>query len=474
MAIKLFRIDEFAGIDQSRDENSLPFSASPDACNMDTENGGLAVARGYVRHLPAPVPGDGAIHALGLYATQIGDRFIAAAGDSLYAWDGQAWQLFYTYANGLSAHRFDFVQAQIDGVDQLIIGCGESQLVKFNGTAASLFGSAGQVSDLSVLYLTLYRGRLFAAGNPAHPNRLYWSQLPGSGRSIEAWGPVSASPNVEGGHAEVGSTASDPIVGLAALSNQVVIFKKHSIYRLLGDKPGNFTIEEVDSRAERTDDAAVVACGDALYFMSAGGLCCFNGVTAEPMRDARKIRTLLANADVSASRGALCRDKLYFTLRDAAGDALIEYDLVRGVYMLRRGFSVRGLCARDGALYLIDGERYVCRFNEGRDYAGRPISAWWRTPETDLHEKSTIKGMRALYLRGQADEKQSALLVDVKTGSMTHTHRLLLPENGSEVLEVPLQNEGRTFSLRLYNEAGGHFALTSGAEIEFEHRRRTI
>ncbi len=474
MAIKLFRIDEFAGIDQSRDENAVPFSMSPDACNMDTDNGGLAVAKGYVRHIPAPVPGEGEVHALAAYATSEGDRFIAAAGNSLYAFDGEAWQTIYTYEANLAKPRFDFEQAQIGGTDCLIVGCGERQLIKYDGTAASVFGSAEGVSDHPVLYLAMYRSRLFSAGDPNHPNRLYWSQLPGSGRSIEAWGPVPASPNVEGGHAEVGSIGSDPIVGLAALSNQLVIFKKHSMYRLLGDKPGNFTIEEVDSRAERTANTAVVASGDVLYFMTAGGMCCFNGVTAAPMRDARRIRLLLEEGDVSASMGALCRDKLYFSMRDARGDALIEYDLVRGVYMLRRGFSVRALCARDGALYLIDGARYVCRFNQGEDYAGAPIPAWWRTPETDLREKSTVKGMRALYLRGRSDRRESATLVDVKTSALVQTHRLLLPENASEVLEVPLQNEGRTFSLRIYNEAGGSFALASGAEIEFEQKRRTL
>jgi hypothetical protein len=474
MAVKIFRIDEFHGIDQSRDENALPFSMSPDACNMDTENGALAVAKGYVRHIPDPIPGEGEIRALFLYARIGGDLFVAASGNTVYAWDGTAWTGVYTYEGGSEAHSFDFEQAQISGTDFLLIGCEGRQLVKFDGQTAALFGSAENVSNIPVRYLALYRNRLFSAGDPNNPNRLYWSQLPGDSRSIEAWGPVEASPNVEGGHAEVGSVASDPITGLAALSNQLVIFKKHSIYRLLGDKPSNFTIEEVDSRAERTVDTAVVRCGDALYFMTAGGMCCFNGVTAEPMRDARRIRLLLAAGDVSASRGALCRDKLYFSMTDGEGFALIEYDLVRGSYMLRRGFDVRGLCARDGALYLIDGNRYVCRFNEGDTYGGAPIDAWWRTPETDLREKSTVKGMRALYLRGNTDARASATIVDVKTGALTQTHTLLLPESASDVLEVPLENEGRTFALTFRNEAGGHFAITSGVEIEIEQKRRAI
>lgn len=474
MAVRIYRIDEFMGIDQSADENAMNAGMSPDACNMNTEDGGLRVAKGYVRETDAPIPGNGEIYALAIYARPSGDMFIAAANESIYAFDGSAWQTLYTYENGLQNHAFDFEQARIGTSDCMIIGCGERQLVKYDGTSASLFGSADDVSDIHVLYLATYRSRLFSAGDPDNPNRLYWSQLPGSGRTIEAWGPVSASANVEGGHAEVGSMGSDPIIGLAALSNQLLIFKKRSIYRLIGDKPSNFTIEEIDSRAERTSNTAIVKCGDALYFMTAGGICCFNGVTAGPMPDARRVKRLIEGADVSASSGALCRDRLYFTMEDAAGTALIEYDLVRGLYMLRRGFTLSGMCASDGALYIIDQNRRICRFNEGSSYDGAHIDAYWKTPETDLRDKSSIKGMRGLYLRGECGPNEEATLVDVTTGGVTSTHRLLLPQNGSEVLETPLCNEGRTFSLRFYNEAGGSFALKSGAEIEFDERRRTI
>lgn len=473
MALKRYRIDEFLGIDQSREENGMHPGMSPDACNMDTDNGALSVAKGYVRHIQAPVPGAGTIHRLHVFAAPGGDRFIAAAGDSIYAYDGSAWQTVYTYSPALSNPRFDFAQAQINGTDYLLIGCGERQMVKYDGTSASLFGSAANVSDIHALYLAMYRGRLFAAGDGEHPNRLYWSQLPGSGRSIEAWGPVEASPNVEGGHTEVGSMASDPIIGLKALSNQLLIFKKHSVYRLLGEKPGNFIIEEVDSRTERAAYTAVVKCGDALYYLTAGGLCLFNGVSAQVTGDARRIRTLLQQGDVSASRGALCRDKLYFTLKLGQEDAVIEYDLTRRVYMLRKGFAVADLCARDGVVYLVDGARRVCRFQEGASYDGAPVEAWWRTPRTDLADKGTVKGMRALYLRGKADEKDSATLVDVEIGGCATAYRVLLPREESDVLEVELQNEGRTFALRFYNEAGGGFALTSGVELEFETRRRT-
>ena len=47
-------IKQFRGIDQSVSENDMSLSYSPDACNMETENGDLAVAKGYVKHMKSP------------------------------------------------------------------------------------------------------------------------------------------------------------------------------------------------------------------------------------------------------------------------------------------------------------------------------------------------------------------------------------------------------------------------------------
>ena len=473
MSRTIYHINEFVGIDQSHDENGLKPMMSPDACNMDTTDGNSSVARGCVRHIQAAIPGDGGIHALKIFSTLSGDMFIAAAGESIYAYKDGEWKSVYTYSDGLSEHHFDFVQAQIASKDYLIIASGEKQLVKFDGTTAAPFGSEEELSNKAVGYLAMYRSRLFSAGDKENPNRLYWSQLPGGTRSIESWGPVEASPNVEGGHTEVGSMKSDPIVGLAALSNQLIIFKQNSIYRLLGDKPSNFIVEEVEARNESTVYTAIVKRAGSLFFLTKGGLCIFNGVNAQTMADARRIQGILKNSSTADSRGAICRDKLYFTISENNKCAMIEYDLTRGAYMLRRGFTAYDICSKGGTVYLVNENRCVCRLDEGTSYDGAPVNAYWQTPKTDLYDKGGIKAMRALYLRGQSDDADSATLIDVTIGGCVTTYRTLLPKSENDVLEVPLQNEGRTFCMRIYNEAGGSFTLKSGMEAEFDARRRS-
>lgn len=475
MARAIYRINEFLGIDQSSDENALKSGMSPDACNMDTSDGGLKVCRGMKRAIEQPIPGTGKIHAVRAFRTIEGTIFVAAAGESIYAYKNGEWQEIYAFSSPLESHRFDFAQADINSKDYLIIATGEGQMLKFDGESVSLFGSAEGNSNISANYLALYKSRLFAAGDKEHPNRLYWSELPGGTRSIESWASVEASANVEGGHTEVGSMKSDPIVALSALGNQLIIFKRDSVFRLLGDKPSNFIIEQVEGCTERANYRAIVKRAGSLFFLTRGGIAVFNGVNAALMSDAKRISKILDNSSVSESRGAICSDKLYFTLDEAGGEAnaLIEYDISRGIYMLRRGFRAYDICSVDGKVYIANENRRLCALDEGNTYDGADINAYWQTPVSDLYDKGSIKCMRRLYLRGRSDERDSATLIDVRIGENESTYRTLLPKSETEVLEVPLKNEGRTFSLRLYNEAGGSFELMGGIEAEFETRRRT-
>ena len=124
-------------------------------------------------------------------------------------------------------------------------------------------------------------------------------------------------------------------------------------------------------------------------------------------------------------------------------------------------------------MYLINDKRFLYRCNEGESYDGDPIHAWWRTPMTDLYDKAGIKGLRELYLRAQPMTGDGALIIESTAGTVTETRRVLLPDSETEVLEVPLQNEGRTFCLKFSNEAGGRFSVQGGVELLLERRERT-
>ena len=140
--MQIYRVEDFRGIDQSRSENKLASGYSPDAVNMDTANGDLAVGFGYSKHLTVPVPGDGRIRRMYHWHTLKADKFIVIAGDTVYAYRDEAWEAVYTYPEEITSENWDFEEVRIDNTDYLIIANGQTQMIKWDGTnAAVLFGS---------------------------------------------------------------------------------------------------------------------------------------------------------------------------------------------------------------------------------------------------------------------------------------------------------------------------------------------
>ncbi|MBQ7061324.1 MAG: hypothetical protein IJM85_06035 [Clostridia bacterium] len=467
--IKTYEIPYFIGLDQSIEEDRIRPAFSPDAVNCETEGGRLRTAKGYLKYSSAPVPGAAAVDMLTSLRKNDGSEIpVCITGGSVYALVNDSWQLKYSYEAPIS-HSYDCAAVRIGTTDHLVIADGKHRMLKFDGSTVSLFGSEEGCSDIPCAFLTVYRGRLFAAGESENPDRLYYSCLPGSGRTVENWGYVEASPAVEGGHAEVGSIGGDPIVAIKALSNQLLIFKKHSLYRLIGDRPSNFTIEHIDASVPETVHTAIGIHGDILYFVTKNGLYYYNGVTARPCPDMRLIKRCMSTANVKHSRLVTVRDRLYFTIKRGFADEMVIYDLIERKYMRRTGFSLHDLAEIDGMVMLISGTRHLCMFESGETYDGVPISAYWTTPLTDLSDMAVIKSPRMLFMRAHGDPIDVTLTCDGRS----ETRRITLPASGSAVTEMPFFEGGRAFSLRIANVNGGRMEFEGGLQLELSVRRRT-
>lgn len=470
MSIKTYDIPYFLGINQAGGENSLSSRFAIDAVNMDTEGGCLRVADGFYKLNAIPVPGNGRIELLSSLKTASGEIPVVMSGGKLYALISNRWELMHTASRQDTNVTCDAAMVRIGSTDCLVIADGQNQLIKFDGESVTAFGSAEGCSDMPVSFLTMYRGRLFAAGDPENPDRLYYSVLPGSGRTVEDWGYVEASPAVEGGHTEVGSIGGDPIVAIKALSNQLLIFKKNSLYRLIGDRPSNYTIEHIDADMPTTRHTSIAVYGDMLYFVTRDGLYYYNGVTVRPCPDMRLIKSIMARAELAKCRAVIVGGKLYFNYTSGMDDEMMVYDLEERKYMRRNGFDISELAAIGGKLIMINRKRILYEFGDSTSYDGEPIEAFWRTPYTDLGDKAAIKSPRMLYLRGRGDGIKVEIELD---GKKSAYYAPLKKAGGGEVTELPVFNEGRCLGLTFSNVNGGFFELTGGVELEMGLRRRT-
>ena len=328
----------------------------------------------------------------------------------------------------------------------------------------------GGISDIPVGYIELYYNRLFAAGDAEHPSRLYWSQPPGDVKTIENWSMDDFSEAASGGHTEIGPTNNDPIVGLTALSNQLIIHKESGNYRLIGSNPSNFQILQINMGVEKMANTSRISHGDVPYWITRAGMYYYNGQQALLHPRSRQVRNTLRNASLTHSKGIECRDKLYFTMReDPTGevdDTVLYYDMTENVWMKRNGFHIVDFCTRDGEIYLINEQRYVYVVG-GTDYDGEDIEAYWRTPITDLGVKALDKRLGAMFVRGRSGSVNDNTVITTWAGKVPNEHSFILPENDEEVKWIDLLNQGRTFHFEFSNLSGSWWKILGGVEIVF-------
>jgi hypothetical protein len=337
------------------------------------------------------------------------------------------------------------------------------------GDTATIRGGG---SDASCNFIDMYKGRLFSAGDPSNTSRLYWSAVPGDGRTIEDWLAVSGSVDASGGYVEVGDSSGDAITGIIALASEILIFKRYSFYRLYGDSPSNFTVERVESFAEYMSNASAVVKYNKPFFITKSGLKFYDGTGVIPIDSGiRYINTFIQSINsVTQSKGIHADNVLYFSCKVSSAstydDALIVYDIARQAYTIRDGFQIADITQFDGTIYLINDARYVYEFNSGYTYDGAIINAYWETQHTDLQSKAFLKQINDILFRGGSGN----IFVDVHFGAnVTTQEQNMLESERYNVTRVRVETEQTSmFWVRLRNVRGSYFEVKGGMSIFFQ------
>lgn len=565
MAHSQQQIRQFLGIQQQYDGSLMTEGSAHDARNMDTSDGNLSVAKGYVRAFNESILLASNEKLLKLIiARDVEPKFYVVTTQNIFRYindDPLAptpyWDVIYTFSPAITSNQIDYVQTHIGLKEYIVVATGQTQMLKIDidDDSVAVFGTGdttfeGKVtafdsdtlivtvntamSEVAQNYLT-FRGvhindtwyevdsaptdttiklyeladalhppvvdddvvidggcssahcnyvgtfysRMFAAGDPNAPCRLYWSAATGSGRTFEDWASVDGASDASGGFVEVGDSDGDIIMGIARLSSQLIIFKRHSVYRFYGDRPSTFTLERIENFSEEMSHSGCVVKYDAPYFMTKTGLKTYDGTGIIPMNEGvRMLRRYLAGVNTfSQSRGIHADNKLYFSCRTADSgydDAIIVYDMARQSYMVRDGFGVADITGYDGKLYLLNKDivadtpvGFVNIFEQGDDYAGVPINAYWETQHTDLGAKQYKKQIARLYMRGGGDG-EFALTIFADRNKEEKHYRWTEVTDG-DLLIVPYKVDRATsFWLRLENEQGSHFHIDGGIDINFD------
>ncbi len=111
-----------------------------------------------------------------------------------------------------------------------------------------------------------------------------------------------------------------PFTGVAVQSGYLLFFKEDRVYRLMGDRPSNFTLNEhLTEGVGRDFPHTLVSDGDALYYMNSRGIFRFGGNTAT------LISTPLGYEAYTDGEAGVFRGRVFFSVRGDFGEKTYSY-----------------------------------------------------------------------------------------------------------------------------------------------------
>jgi hypothetical protein len=505
------RMDEFLGINQTRGEQ-MDMRYATWAENIDTRHGKFKTASGFVQYieqLPLDSFADNKVRLVPQNLFQVKLRhaksetiLLASAPREIYIYDensnGRPWEniimfdepvsgswsfINYEGLNPDSEHPKEltdivfFTNANV-GSEIIYLRNGNYERAMTPKTPAN-FG-----------VVTQYNERIFGTAALDNPDRIWYS----APFAPENWELNNEIPEDGAGFIDYPTWDGDSFIALVPFGADLLAFKRNSLCVLSGTYPGEYTIYKAFGTEGPVAKDTICVYRNMVFFLTTNGIGMYDGSSIRTIsRDAIYHITRMLNTNNTDVAKAVIHDGIYMCAvnlgltDDDNPDSVIEYDIERGTYMLRTGFSVAAWCnyksVEHGDIVLMadnnDKESfiYALGIDEENTYDGKPIHSVWESPFTDAGHKDAIKSAFRIYTLIEdlsvsfGDNLLQPLLVDfnITTERKTKTKKLKAQkfyEEKKKMLSKSVSNKGRQFKWKI--ESDIPFMIQTGIQVQAE------
>lgn len=451
MAEAKIRFQNFlGGLNFAVSENNLKANETQKAQNVDISDGNLALAKGYTKYSTTSLSGIKSL--MKFYKTNTDGT---VTGELLVATD----TAIYKYANGsyillrsgLSNGYWDYLNYKQNMTDIMIMGNGIDPMLKYDGASiVDLGGTPPRMKSIGLHY-----ERVWGTGDRSNPNMIYYSEpLNPEGWTIDP----NKLPEDRAGMIDLPTWDGGVCIGLSTIFDDVVVFKTRNIFRVVGTYPGEYKIVEVFSSTGAIAERTIVSAGKYAFFLTKDGIYVYNGMSTEKLGGSKIDGIKINNAYADKACAIVYKNKLYVAIPEGdstVNNAVIEYDIEKGYFMVHRGFTVTAFCEFNDKLLFTDGS-YIYEWGSGYTYDGLPIQAYWETPESDFGQAANKKRVMMMYLTAEGNGKLE--LACIADGTKAKYKIIDLP-NQKKILKIHMRNKGRTLKFRFSNVNGSYFKI---------------
>ena len=306
--------------------------------------------------------------------------------------------------------------------------------------------------------MTLHYERIWGIGDTKNPNTVYYS----AESDFSDWD--TTAENADAGKLDVTTFDGDSFIGIANVFDDVVLYRKKTLFRITGSSPSNYQLKQIPAASGAVGANAIANNGRYSFYIGQDGIYSYDGIRASLIEDNR-LRFLFENRVNQSMLYNACAvifgNKLYAAVPvDEAvyNNLVIEYDITSGVFNIRSGVDIINFGVFRNELIFADNAGYVCVFDGSDKYKGTNIEAHYETPFFDFDNKNVTKTLDSIYFTAKGTGKIK-ITAETENGITTKTVTLKNADK-FDLYKINMYNTGRRFKFCFDNVDGSTFEIT--------------
>lgn len=273
----------------------------------------------------------------------------------------------------------------------------------------------------------------------------------------------------------------DEIIAIKEFGANLLVAKKHSIWRITGSDPSEYTYKRQYGEGTIAEDSFAVN-GAYAYMLTDDDVKVYDGNSTYHLKYGY-VKDLLLDQDISKSAdnvniGRMVQDRYILQIyHQVYGGLFLIFNTVEGTVNVCKSQDAVALETYDEELYglypeYVEGEQYL-QFGRFLSDAGQMMDVEWESAWIDLNAKNVIKSGFNVYLMFDAPNGHLATDTITATVSMisekkTKSKTVTIPYR--KLKRVRVNCSGREFKLKLEIPAATKlWAISTGIQIYVEY-----
>ena len=295
------------------------------------------------------------------------------------------------------------------------------------------------------------------------------------------WNENAETPEEGAGEVQQPTWDGDSFTTLRNFGDQLIAFKGHHVWRVMGISPGNYVFTEQYGGGSPFPNTVAIE-RERMFFAERSGISIYDGTAVTPFNRGfiEKVWKKVNPAAMDQMCAVVFDHRYYLAVPidgSEVNNALIVFDTVQGTFLFYTDIYIESLLASDDKLYATSSVTPGKILEIGHDSWGSRFSAGkhakWETPWMDFNYKTIAKGGYEIYFNPEVKGKPVTFRFTIRTEKKEKTKEVTILPTTFQQKQKRIRFGGTSRRFKLIVEVLPHlqdtvWRLTGGIHMVVE------